>query len=160
LKYRRRHPRPSRIGKEAALSIPPYSSPGFGRPAYPQYRENREPGLVLIFSILSCGLYYFYWLYKASDESQSFLGEPDTAPGVEVLLSLITCGIYILFWDYKFAKKMIRMQEAVGVRVVDNTVLYLALDILGLGIITPLIEQAHLNEVWAAESAIARSSGG
>ena len=110
--------------------------------------ERRDPALVLVFSLLTCGFYYIYWLYKVSEETQRYLQEPDTAPSVEVLLCFATCGLYILYWDYKIARKIMRMQQSVGLPPVDNTILYLVLNLLGLGIVNALIEQGHLNEVW------------
>jgi hypothetical protein len=112
--------------------------------------EKREPALVLILSILTFGVYYLYWVYQASAETQEFLGEPDTSPGLEVALFLLTCGIYTLYWDYKMAQKIVKMQNRVGIRQTDNGVLYLVLDIVGFGIVNALIQQNQLNEVWNA----------
>jgi hypothetical protein len=117
---------------------------------------RREPGLVLLFSILTCGIYYYWWVYKVSGEVQDFLGEPDTAPATELLLSALTCGLYLFYWDWKIAEKIARMQERVNIPPKDNTVLYLVLNLLGagpaygLGLLVPLIEQSHLNEIWDA----------
>ena len=110
--------------------------------------ERRDPALVLVFTLLTCGFYYWYFLYKVSEETQRFLGEPDTSPGVEVLLCLATCGLYIFYWDYKQAQKIARMQQMVGLPVVDNGILYLVLNLLAVGFINAMIEQGHLNDVW------------
>src|SRR5206468_12588219 len=112
--------------------------------------ERQEPALVLIFTLLTCGIYYFFWVYRVSGETQDYLDDPDLSPGMEVLLTLLTCGIYNVFWDYKMAKKIARMQERAGLRPVDNALLYVILDLCGLGIVNSLIEQSHLNEVWNA----------
>lgn len=112
--------------------------------------EKREPALVLILSIITCGVYYLYWVYVASAEAQEFLGEQDTAPGLEVLLFILTCGLYTLYWDYKMAQKIMKMQRILGLRETDNAVLYIVLDVLGLGIVNALIQQSQLNEVWNA----------
>lgn len=110
--------------------------------------QRRDPAIVLLLSIVTCGIYYFFWLYSVSQEMQDFLNEPDTSPGVEVLLCIVTCGLYIFYWDYKTAQKIARMQERVGLRVVDNGVLYIILNLLGFGVVNALIEQGHLNDVW------------
>lgn len=117
---------------------PPYSSLG----------ERRDPALVLVFTLLTCGIYYWFWLYRVSEETQRFLNEPDTSPGIEILLCLVTCGLYILYWDYKQAKKIMRMQMMVGLPPADNAVLYIVLNLIGLGFINAMIEQGHLNDVW------------
>lgn len=112
--------------------------------------SRREPALVLVFSLLTFGIYFLWWVAAVSGETQEFLGEPDTAPGLEVLLVLFTCGLYIIYWDYKIAKKIVRMQQRVDLPSTDNAILYIVLNVLALGIINALIEQSHLNEVWEA----------
>lgn len=117
---------------------------------------HRDPAMVLVLILVTCGAYYIYWVYKVSGETQEFLGEPDTSPAVELLLTALTCGLYLFYWDWKIAEKIARMQERVGLPVTNNAVLYLVLNILGagpaggLGLIVPLIEQGHLNDIWRA----------
>ena len=36
---------------------------------------RREPALVLVLILLTCGIYYLYFIYKASQEMDDFLGE-------------------------------------------------------------------------------------
>ena len=122
---------------------PPIPPGGFGR-----IGERREPGLVLILSLLTCGIYYLWWIAEVSKETQEFLNEPDTSPTMEVVLTLVTCGIYNIYWDYKMGKKIARMQGAVGMTPTDNSVLYLVLDLLGVGVVNGLMEQGALNDVW------------
>ena len=118
--------------------------------------ERREPGLVLLFSILTCGIYYYWWVYKVSAEVQEFLGEPDTPPIIELVLAALTCGLYLFYWDWKIAEKIDRMRGQVGLAPTNSALLYLVLNILGagpvygLGLLVPMIEQGHLNEVWNA----------
>lgn len=121
---------------------------GYSLPPVGPSGERIDPGMVLLFSLLTCGIYYFWWIAKVSDETQKFLNEPDTSPTVEVILTLVTCGIYNLYWDYKMAKKIARMQAMVGLTPTDNAVLYLVLNLVGLGILNPLMQQGHLNDVW------------
>jgi len=110
--------------------------------------ERRDPALVLVFTLLTCGIYYWFWLYRVSEETQRYLNEPDTSPAIEVLLCFVTCGLYIFYWDYKQAQKIARMLQSVGLPPTDNGVLYLVLNLIGLGFINAMIEQGHLNDVW------------
>ena len=36
---------------------------------------RRDPALVLIFTLLTCGIYYLFFIYKASQEMDDFLDE-------------------------------------------------------------------------------------
>jgi|GEM_PF-413800 len=117
---------------------------------------TRNPALTLILILLTCGLYYLYFIYIVSEETQEFLGERDTSPAVEVLLSVLTCGLYNVYWDYKIGKRIAEMCGAVGLPVTDNSVLYLVLDLIGvggfggLGLFNPLLQQDGLNRIWSA----------
>lgn len=117
-----------------------------------QLGERREPGIVLLLTIVTCGIYYFIYLYKASEEIEAFTGEVDTSPTLEVVLSILTCGLYTIYWDYKTAKKIARMQQQVGLPSNDNAILYLVLNLLGVGFVNALIQQGHLNSIWDAAS--------
>ena len=112
--------------------------------------ERVEPALVLLLSIVTCGIYYLCFIYKTSKETLAYTGEQDLDPWLDVLLSIVTCGLWTVYWDYKIGQRIVRMQRLAGVRETDNSVLYLVLNLLGFGMINALIEQGHLNEIWAA----------
>lgn len=117
---------------------------------------RRGPALVLILILLTCGIYYFFFIYKVSQETQDFLGESDVSPGTEVLLSLVTCGLWNVYWDYKMGKRMAQMCVRVGLPLTDNALLYLSLDLVGvggfasLGLVNPVLQQDTLNRIWQA----------
>jgi hypothetical protein len=118
--------------------------------------SSRSPVKVLLLTLVTCGIYYLYWVYETSKDVEDFLGETDIPPIVHILLFIITGTLYGFFWDYWLAQKIVKMQRRAGTPEKDNTVLYLALDILGagpiagLGIVVPLLQQSDLNEVYAA----------
>ncbi len=117
---------------------------------------RRDPALTLVWILLTCGIYYMYFIYKVSQETREFLGDSDFTPGLEVLLSLVTCGLWNVYWDYRMGKQMARMCAEVGLPVTDNAVLYLVLDLLGVGgfasagLINPVLQQDTLNRIWQA----------
>jgi len=124
-----------------------------------QLGTRRDPALVLILILLTCGIYYLYFIYKTSQEAADFLGEADYSPGTEVLLSVLTCGFWNIYWDYRMGKRIARMSARVGLPPTDNSLLYLILDLLGVGgfasvgIINPVLQQDGLNRVWQAAMA-------
>ena len=115
-----------------------------------------SPGLTLLLILLTCGIYYLYFIYVTSQETQDFLEEVDTSPGLEVLLCVLTCGLYNIYWDYKMGKRIAEMCVRVGLPPTDNAVLYLVLDLIGaggfasLGLLNPVLQQESLNRVWRA----------
>lgn len=116
----------------------------------------RDPALTLVLILLTCGIYYLYFIYIVSEETQEFLDERDMSPVVEVLLSVLTCGLYNIYWDYKVGKRVAEMCSRVGLPPTDNSVLYLIFDLVGfggfgsLGLINPILQQDGLNRIWKA----------
>lgn len=117
---------------------------------------KRDPALTLILILLTCGIYYLYFIYVVSQETQDFLGESDFSPGMEVVLSLVTCGLWNIYWDYRMGKRVAEMCVRVGLPATDNAVLYLVLDLVGfggfgsLGLVNPVLQQDSLNQIWKA----------
>jgi len=116
----------------------------------------RDPALTLLLILVTCGLYYLYFIYVVSRETQDFLGEPDISPGIEILLSIVTCGLWNIYWDYRMGKKISEMCVQTGLPPTDNSILYLILDLVGfggfgsLGLVNPVLQQDSLNRVWKA----------
>lgn len=54
--------------------------------------------------MLTCGLFYYYWIYKTTKEIKDFTGKEDINPLIEVLLGFFTCGLYFKYWYYKYGK--------------------------------------------------------
>ena len=58
--------------------------------------------ILLLLNIASCGLFYYYWIYKTSNEIKCFTEKEDINPLLEVLLGLLTCGLYFKYFYYKY----------------------------------------------------------
>ncbi len=113
-----------------------------------QKGEVRSPVSVLVLSIVTCGIYLLYWIYKVSEETQTYSGSTTTSPGLEVILCLFTCGIYYIYWFYKYSKLIVECQQKAGIQPDDNSLICLLLAIFGLGTVSALIMQGSLNKVW------------
>jgi hypothetical protein len=117
---------------------------------------RRDPALTLVFILLTCGLYYLYFIYRVSQETQDALGESEFSPGTEVLLSVVTFGLWNIYWDYRMGKRMARMCLEAGLPPTDNAILYLVLDLVGaggfasVGLVNPVLQQDTLNRIWQA----------
>lgn len=108
--------------------------------------KRREPVLVLIFSIITCGIYYLYWIYQTTDELGAYL-QNDNNPVLDLLLCMF-CAPYQIYWMYKISRQAAEAQEKAGnTRITDNAVLNLILTIFGLGIVASMILQSSINEV-------------
>lgn len=108
----------------------------------------RNPALVLIFSFLTCGIYFLYWLYVTADDLRNYLNDASINPGIDLLISII-CAPYLIYWMYKYGNLLTNAQMQAGINPPeDNAILYLILSIFGLSIVSALIMQNGLNRVW------------
>ena len=96
--------------------------------------KQRNIFLVYLFSVLSFGLYYVYWMVSTKRDINSLGGEIPTT-----WINLIPfAGLY---WLYKYCDGF-----ATNVKKDNNTILYFALSAL-LGFVMPAVIQSELNKV-------------
>ncbi|MBQ8577788.1 MAG: DUF4234 domain-containing protein [Clostridia bacterium] len=111
--------------------------------------EKRSPVAVLLLSIVTCGIYQLYLIYKVSQEIRDFRGDNSISPGTELLLSIITCGLYEIYWFYKYGRLVFDMQQRVGVPgASDMSLVLLLLPVFGFGVVSMLLLQTELNRIW------------
>lgn len=55
--------------------------------------QKRNIGLAILLSIVTCGVYLFYWSYKIYQETRLLSGDTSGSAGIDLLLSIVTCGI-------------------------------------------------------------------
>ena len=116
--------------------------------------NRRDIAIAIIFTILTCGIYGIYWFVVLTDDAKT-VAEDDNFPsgGVAFLLTLITCGIYGIYWAFKMGELIKTAQEKNGLRVNDYSVLYLILQLLGLGLIDYALMQNDLNLIADSKKA-------
>jgi len=110
--------------------------------------EKRSIGLAILFSIITCGIYFIYWEYKLWDSLYKANNQPSSA-GVDVLLSFVTCGIYLIYMLYKGGKLESTAFTLHNLPPKDDSVLYLILGIFGLSIVSFCILQSNINNQLA-----------
>lgn len=103
--------------------------------------KNRNIVLCIILSILTCGIYGWYWITQLNNDMCALTPEDSyQTSGVKVVVfSLLTCGIYSWYWLYKMGQKMDQIKPG------NHAILFLALGIFGLGIINYCIMQGEIN---------------
>jgi len=110
------------------------------------YKQKEIP-LVIIFSLLSCGIYMIYWIYVTSRDINEYLEISDMDPALEVFLCF--CWPYFLYWLYKYSGRIVDAQIKAGLQTSeDNSILCLILGIIGFGYVSAGVMQGSLNKVW------------
>jgi len=82
-----------------------------------------------------------------TNEVGELSGDSSFTGGKHFLLSLVTFGIWSLVWSYQIGKLVGEAQKQRGIPPTDNSVLYLVLTLLGLGIVTFALVQSDVNKM-------------
>lgn len=110
--------------------------------------KKKEIVSSIILTLITCGIYGIVWFINLTDDAVKVSEDSNaTSGGVAFLLTLITCGIYSYFWTYQMGKRIYNAKVKAGLIASDNSVLYLVLQILGLGIVNYCLMQNDLNEM-------------
>ena len=112
--------------------------------------EKREPGMVILFTFLTCGIYALWWYHTYATEVKNALNRQDLNPGRDLLLMFVTCGIWgIIAFYYNYPKLFTEMQQRVGLPPNDISGTTVLLGILFAPVSIYMI-QSELNRIWSA----------
>ncbi|MDR2547625.1 MAG: DUF4234 domain-containing protein [Lachnospiraceae bacterium] len=110
---------------------------------------TRNPVMVIVLSFITCGIYSFYWHYKAGDEIRMALGRPDAINPMLVIFSII-CFPLMFYYIYTVDKALVELAAARGKPYTSNFVLWIVLCVLGIGLFVEMfMVQDTLNDIWA-----------
>lgn len=116
--------------------------------------KERSIVVSILLTLITCGIYGIYWFITLTDDAARAAGDPDFSGVKSFLFSIITCGIYGLYWYYKMGKTIYVAQQKAGVDASDNSVLYIVLGIISVGIISYCIMQNDLNTIAKAQNGV------
>lgn len=103
-------------------------------PGAAQVLKDRSFGMVLLLSIVTCGIYGIVVRYQMTDELRQATGDQSLNPGMDLLISLLFCP-WMFFVMYRNAQKYAAAFKAAGVQRGDNSTTVLLLAIFGLSIV-------------------------
>ena len=116
-----------------------------------QQYKKREPLGVLGLSVITIGIYYFYWYYQVNDEIRRFEKDETVRPGMALLA--VTLGWLIIVPPfisvYNTSLHIVKMEQRAGIQQQLSpalNVILLLFASVGIGIYS----QEHLNRVWDA----------
>ena len=111
------------------------------------YIQKRNIAVCIILSIVTCGIYGLYWIYKMAEDINTIRQDPNaTSPGMVLVLSIVTCDIYLLFWLYKAGETIDNTLVMQGRQAGNKGILYLLLAVFGLGIVSYGLLQNDIND--------------
>lgn len=101
----------------------------------------------ILLSFVTCGIYAIIWFINLTDDARIVSGDTRLSGATCFLLTLITCGIYGYYWAYLMGKAMMQAKANNGLPAEDNSILYLILQLFGLGIVNYCLIQNDLNTI-------------
>ena len=113
-------------------------------------RKNRNPVTCIVLSIITCGIYYLYWLWVTNQQINELTGTEIVGSGMLIL------GWFcfpVLWYDwYKWDYVLQDIGQQYNVRYGNNFILWLILCFVGgVGSIVMMFQvQDVLNRVYAA----------
>ena len=99
----------------------------------------------IILTIVTCGIYGIFWFISLTDDVRVVSKDERLSGGKAFLFTLITCGIYGYYWAYLMGKALMKAKSENGLLADDNSMLYIILQIFGLGIVNYCLIQNDLN---------------
>ena len=122
-------------------------------------KVERNIAVAIILSIVTCGIYGLYWFVVISDDVKDYSNDQEMmSGGVALLLTIFTCGIFGIYWAYKLGKNMFTAQQMYNLPATDNSVVYLLLELFGLGIVAWAIIQSDLNAITRARNGVSQQA--
>lgn len=109
--------------------------------------KNRNIVTAIILTLVTCGIYGIYWTVCLAREAVSVKDPSDSG-----VLEIVTM-LFLPFLGFFLAeKKLAEGCEAKGIPHTDNSILYLILGLVGLGIVNFCVMQSDLNKIADASS--------
>ncbi len=114
--------------------------------------QQKNIALYIVLSIVTCGIFALVWFVKITDDTNMLTppspnGKAYTSGGIALLLTIVTCGIYGYYWAYKQGEKLDQAKASRGLPTNNQSVIYLILQIFGLGIVGYALMQSQLNDM-------------
>jgi len=111
--------------------------------------ERREGWIILLLSIITCGIYSFYWLYVTMEDINKAAGE-QRIDSTLLLIGSIFCAPVMWVALYKIDKNLQQLSQQHGTHYTDNFILWLLLTIFcGVGVIVAYFQASKgLNDIW------------
>ena len=106
--------------------------------------KQRNIATCILLTLITCGIYGIYWIIMLAREAVS-VKDPADSGILEIVLMLFLPFLGIFLAEKKFAEGCADK----GIAHTDNSILYLILSLVGLGIVSICILQNDLNKLAA-----------
>jgi uncharacterized protein DUF4234 len=106
--------------------------------------KELNPVTVVALSLVTCGLYGAYWLYRTTGELRDALDDPSLKPGIDLLLSVVTCGLWAIYVQYRNARVLHGALQRFDPGARDHSTLVLLLNVAALLALIPWLVAMYI----------------
>lgn len=112
--------------------------------------KTRSPLAVILLSVVTCGIYYFYWLYTIMDDLNKASDREIINPALFLVLSIF-CGPFIYYVFYTVDRNLGEISRNEGTPYKENFIIWLILTLVcSVGLIMGMYQITEgFNEIWA-----------
>ncbi len=86
-------------------------------------KTDRSLGMYILLSLITCGIYSYYFLYTMARDANVICNEDGKKTGgllAFILLSLVTCGFYAIYWYYNLGNRLAENAPRYGLNFQEN----------------------------------------
>src|SRR5690625_5378537 len=106
--------------------------------------QPRNIGIAIILSIITCGLYYLYWIFAMTREIAHLNNAPTFSGGLTIILGIVTCGIYFLFWFYQVGEHLTQLKAKHNMPASNDSLLLVILAVFSLDRKSTRLNSSHV----------------
>lgn len=99
-----------------------------------QKMKKRGVASVIIFTLISCGIYSLYWVWQVMKAFDDEVGPGKLNAAVILILCLLTGPIGWTLFGYAANQSLNKLREKKGLPTVDNEILYII-----IGLFIPIV---------------------
>ncbi|MCL2159037.1 MAG: DUF4234 domain-containing protein [Oscillospiraceae bacterium] len=124
------------------------------QPGPPYIGKTRDPVMVIVLSLVTCGIYYFYWLYTTMNDLNQMAGREILSPGKFLLLSIF-CAPAVYYVFYTVDRSLAEVSRYEGTAYKENFIMWLILAMVcGVGLMVGMHNITEgFNNIWASRAA-------
>lgn len=109
----------------------------------------RPIALSLILTLVTCGLYNFYWQYLQMLAANEMLGSEKYRFLPWLAFTLVTCGIYHIYHEYRMS---VDIAQVLGRDTKNDALISVLLSVFGLSLVVDAIQQSQINAYYGDDA--------
>lgn len=113
-----------------------------------QIAEQENVVLDVVLSVITCGLYTAYVIYRMGRDLNYHAGRQEVQPELDAVLYVITGTLYGIWVAYRYSTVLNQIERAEGVSAGDTVVIGVVMAVVFMGWISMLIIQDKMNRHW------------